>query len=117
MVKKLHKVSGGGTRSEKAPPFHIVPGDGHRRTAQRFGLGAQIHGENNWKNSIKNEKDAAAWAKEAYNHMQEHMLKMASGDFPDDDHIGAIGWGVEVLAHIEARFKKLWTSLDGAVKP
>lgn len=111
--KSLHTVQGGGTRSEKAPPFHLVPREGFRRTAQRFGLGAEHHGPWNWMQSIQTEEDAYAWCVEAYNHMMEHALKMVSGDCPDDDHLGAIGWAQSVLAHCEAKYKKLWTSLNG----
>lgn len=106
-------VSGGGTRSEKMPQYHLVPREGFSRTAKRFGLGAEVHGEWNWLKSIQNEHDARLWAEEAYNHMLEHMTKMASGLFPDDDHLGAIGWAQAVLCHIEEKYKKLWTSLDG----
>lgn len=113
---KKHVVAGA-TRSEQAPSFHLIPSAGLIRIAQRFALGAQLHGADSWKAAITNEHDALLWAQEAYNHMHLHMLKMASGDHPDDDHLGAIGWAVTVLAHIEAKYRKLWTSLDGSKKP
>lgn len=111
-MAKLAKLAGGGTRSERTHPFHLVPPEGPRRTADRFGLGARVHGEYNWMQSIQTEADAYTWAVEAYNHLTEHALKMATGDYPDDDHLGAIGWAQAVLCHIEAKFQKLWTSLD-----
>lgn len=111
-MSRKHIVSGGGTRSEEAPAYNLVPGQGHKRIAKRFSLGAKIHGVDGWKKSCQTEKDAAAWAKETFNHMQEHMLKMSTGRFPDDDHLGAIGWGVEVLAYLEDKFNKPWTELS-----
>lgn len=108
----LHSLPGGGTRSEKAPAYHLVPGEGLRRTALRFALGAEKHGPEQWKKSVQNEHDAKLWAQECFNHMQEHALKMVSGDFPDDDHLGAIGWAQSVLCYIEATYSKLWTDLS-----
>jgi hypothetical protein len=105
-------LPGGATRSEKAPPFHLVPGDGLRRTALRFGLGAEKHGINNWKLCLETEENARAFADEAYNHMIVHTVKMNSGNFPDDDHLGAIGWCVFVLSYIEAKYCKPWTDLQ-----
>lgn len=109
-------IAGGATRSAGALPFHLVPRDGLRRIAERYGLGAEKHGANNWMNASNNEEDALRWAQVCYDHMMEHMLKMQTGDFPDDDHLGAIGWAQTQLAYIEARYSKLWTSLNGSVK-
>lgn len=110
--EEKHVVQGGGTRSEKAPPYHLVPPQGPRRTALRFGLGAEKHGEWNWTKSCQTEQDAARWAIEAYNHMMEHIAKMLSGRFPEDDHLGAIGWAQSVLCYIEEKFDKKWTQLS-----
>lgn len=117
MAEELYKLPGGGTRSEKQPPYHLVPPEGAERTALRFGLGAEKHGAFNWMQSIQSEADALSWAREAYNHMISHAQKMAAGTHPDDDHLGAIGWAQSVLCHIEAKYKKLWTSLDGQIQP
>ena len=116
-AEKKVTLSGGGTRSAGAAPLHLVPREGFIRTAQRFGLGAEKHGAENWRRSIRNEEDALAWARMAYDHMMEHALRMATGDFPDDDHLGAIGWAQSVLCHIEEKYKKLWTSLARTAKP
>ena len=106
-----YKLEGGSTRSEKAPPYHLVPPVGPRRIAWRFGLGAEKHGEGNWKKSIhESEQAAAAFCKEAYNHMTEHAAMSASGDIIDD-HLGAIGWGVCVLAYAEQFWGKPWREI------
>lgn len=111
MSEEKHVVAGGGTRSEKAPSWHLAPLSGHRRTARRFGLGAESHGAWNWAKSVQVEEDAAAWADEAFNHMMEHIHKMASGIDPHDDHLGAIGWAHTILCYVEERFGKPWTVL------
>jgi len=104
-------LPGGATRSEKAPRYDLIPHEGIRRIANRFSLGAEKHGEGNWRLSVVNEKDARQFCIEAYNHMVEHAAKMASGDYPEDDHLGAIGWAVTVLSYCEERFGKRWTLL------
>lgn len=110
--KEFHKVEGGSTRSEKAPAYHLNPGYGYRRSSIRFGLGAEIHGEGNWMRSIAaGEKECRAFCQEAFNHMIEHARKMSLGEEPDDDHLGAIGWAVEVLAFAESIWKKRWTEI------
>lgn len=109
-------LPGGGTRSEGAAPFYLVPRDGLRRIALRYGLGAEKHGADNWKNSCSTEENALVWCRMCYDHMMEHMLKMQTGDFPDDDHLGAIGWAQTQLAYVEEKFGKLWTSLNGVKK-
>lgn len=101
----------GGDPSEKARPYDLVPSEGQRRVADRFQLGAEKHGPNGWKQCLKSRGDAAAFAHESYNHMHEHMLRMKDGVALDDDHLGAIGWAVMVLAHIEDVYGMPWTSL------
>jgi hypothetical protein len=114
MAKHTHL--GGGTRSEAKPPFHLVPRDGFRRTAQRFGLGAQIHGVDNWRKSFDTEEHAADFCRGAYDHMVEHTMKMADGLELDDDHLGAIGWAQTVLSYAETKFGKPWTQLGKTTK-
>ena len=111
MTKKQHRLASGVTRSKKAPPYHLVPPAGPRRTALRFGLGAEIHGDWNWLNGMKTEKDARAFCEEAFNHMQEHMHKMVAGHEPEDDHLGAIGWAQAALAYAEELFEKPWREI------
>jgi hypothetical protein len=111
LSEPLYGLPGGATRSEKAPPYHLVSPFALRRIAERFALGAVKHGERNWERSIQTESDAARFAQEAYNHMQEHMYKMLAKSDPEDDHLAAIGWAVVVLSQIEQTFGKPWTTL------
>lgn len=107
----LYKAEGGGTRSEKAPAYHLNPGFAYRRVSVRFGLGAEIHGPENWKKSCETEELARKWCEEAFNHMQEHVHKMRAGLERADDHIGAIGWALEIFAYCENKFQKPWTQI------
>jgi hypothetical protein len=106
-----YQLPGGTTRSERSPLHHLVPPSGPRRIAQRFTLGADTHGVDNWKKSLGSEGDAAAFCQSAYDHMMEHMLKMVALQDPEDDHLGAIGWAVCTLAHVESLYGKKWTEL------
>jgi hypothetical protein len=103
---------GGATRSHRASAFHLIPRVGIQRIADRWGLGAVQHGEWNWYKSLDTEAHAAAFCKDAFNHMQEHAFKMSNGEEPEDDHLGAIGWAVCVLAQAEEKFGKRWTELS-----
>lgn len=116
-IEELVSLPGGGTRSKGSYPYHLIPPEGFRRTAERFAFGARRHGTDSWKKSIQCEADALVWARMCYDHMIEHALKMVTGAFPDDDHLGAIGWAQTVLCHIEAKYGMLWTSLGGVKKP
>ena len=110
-VPQLHSLPGGATRSEKAPDHSMVPGALSRRVALRFELGATTHGRDNWKKSLTNEYDARDFCQEAMNHLHEHLLKYQDGTDPSDDHLGAIGWGIAVIAYTEEKFGKPWTQL------
>lgn len=109
-----HVVAGGSTRSEQAPAYHLIPTVGIRRIAYRFGMGAERHGEGNWKKSIHaGESEARAFCQEAYNHMIEHAMKMANRhrDSDSDDDLGAIGWAVCAISYAEDVWRKPWTEL------
>jgi hypothetical protein len=108
----MHILPGGATRSEKAPRYDLIPIEGLERIAERFSLGAEKHGEGNWKQSLATESNAYAFCKEAFNHAIHHANKMVSGIDPEDDHLGAIGWFVVVTAHVEEKFGKKWTHLS-----
>lgn len=108
----MQVLPGGATRSEEAPRYDLVPREGIRRIALRYTMGAKKHGEGNWKKSCQTESNAREFCQAAYNHMMEHAQKMAAGDDPKDDHLGAIGWAVTVLAYCEGKFQKYWWELE-----
>jgi hypothetical protein len=104
-------LKGGATRSHEAPPFHLVPAEGLIRVAERFALGAVQHGPSQWKQSTILEHEAAAFCREAYNHMIEHALRLSDPD-QTDDHLGAVGWAVFAIAYVEALHGMKWTELS-----
>lgn len=106
---RKHLLPGGAKRSERAPAYHLIPPAGLRRIAQRFALGAEVHGEGNWLKSLDTREHALSFSKEAYNHLQEHLQKMLEG--VPDDHLAAVGWAVLTLMAVEEKFKCNWTRL------
>lgn len=108
-------LPGGATRSEEAPAYHMRPPDGSRRAALRWALGAKKHGAHNWRRSLDTREHAAGFCIEAYNHMQEHMLKLNSRADLEDDHLGAIAWGVDAIAECERLYgRNFWTEVPSA---
>jgi hypothetical protein len=113
--KKLQTVLqnkyGGGTVRDRVSPLTRVPHAGLKRIAERFAFGDEKYGEDNWKGMLDDPEGAAAFAKDANDHLVDHAFKMAQGLEPDADHVGAIGWAAVVLATIEDTFGCPWTEL------
>jgi hypothetical protein len=73
-----------------------------RRLAERFALGAKLHGDTNWQKGW----DDPEYVCDRLNHTIEHLLKYASGD-RSEDHLAAVLWGGSALTWFEEQqFKK-----------
>jgi hypothetical protein len=94
----------GATRRGEAAFYHLLPSTAIRRIAERFSLGAVEHGEDNWKLSMEDVDSARIFCADAYNHVQEHLMKMMDGEDPKEDHLGAAAWGLSVLMYAEQVF-------------
>lgn len=105
------EVASGARRSEKKPPYHLFPKHGLGRIAGRWQMGLEKYGKDNYKLSLQTRESAYTFAAEAFNHIIDHALNMANGLEPEEDHLGAIGWGVMYLAEVEERFGCRWTEL------
>lgn len=94
-------LPGGSLREEIALPYFQIPPVFLRRLASRFRLGAEKYGSaDQWKASAEDFTAVNAWATDAYNHIQDHLLSVAEGRC-DEDHLAAIAWGVSVLMYAE----------------
>lgn len=93
LAEEKSSFEGGATRSAKTARYDLVPAEGTRAIAERYGIGAVKHGDNNWKQGGKE------FIKATLSHMLGHVdnLKMTAGRAEDDD-IGAIGWAATALA-------------------
>lgn len=84
---------GGSTRSKKNERYDLIPIEIDEALAQRFGLGSETHGENNWKGG------GADFIKGCLNHLRAHYVSLLThGPFHSDDDIAAMTWNAGVLA-------------------
>ena len=99
--EELVDMGTGATRSKIDTAYHMVPREGLDAIARRFALGAEKHGEGNWKLGMP-------WDV-MWDHVFAHMMRLRDrlerGERfdPDahDDDIGAIAWGMCAMAYFE----------------
>lgn len=87
-MKKIKVGKGTATRRGTRLFYSLIPFIALERIAQRYTVGAEIHGENNWKDNMP--------IHVIVDHMIEHLKKWSMGD-KSDDHLGAIGWAACAL--------------------
>ena len=95
LSEQKQQFEGGATRSVKTARFDLVPGCAERRLAERYGLGAVKHGDNNWR------QGGAEFIKGCVNHMQAHLADFKDHGNKDDDNLAAILWGAAALTWFE----------------
>ena len=89
----------GASRSEYAPSYHQIPSSALPRLAQRYQLGVENHGTHNW---LKGGTDPR-YLPQVYDHLIDHLLRYRDGVSLEDDHLGAVLWGVAALIEFEER--------------
>lgn len=83
--------------------YYLVPGEGSRRVAERFDLGAGVYGVNNWKNGDH------TFILERISHLEEHTnLLKHDGNGAGDDNLAAILWAGYCLAWYEENKPSEW---------
>src|ERR1700719_4656443 len=96
IVDKLVTKSGA-TRSNKVPRYDLIPREGLRRVAERYTMGAEKHGENNWRKGVRDPE----FIQQCKNHLIDHMwLYLQQGNI-NDDNLAAVAWGAFALMEIE----------------
>jgi hypothetical protein len=88
------KLENGSSRSHRAPRYELIPKAAIDRLVKRLELGAEIHGDTNWRDG------GPEYIQECKRHMMEHMLNYLEGD-KSDDNLGAILCNAAFLAHFE----------------
>jgi hypothetical protein len=109
-------LGGGATRTKSPYRFDLIPANTDKRTALRFGLGAQKHGEGNW------QQGDYTFVVSCVNHLRTHLNTMViQEDNVKDDNIGAMLWNIHVIGWYEenkpAEFAKAMAYLHRGVKP
>jgi hypothetical protein len=100
----MHKLPGGATRSERAPDYMLIPAQGLRCIVDRFELGSGVHGAWQWQKSMDTKEHAKEFCLEAINHAYTHLAKMQQEGTVNDDHLGAVGWAVCVIAYARSLY-------------
>ena len=96
MNQELINTGGGATRSKTNVRFDLIPAQTMNRLAQRFALGAEMHGENNWK--LGDWRFVVA----CFNHLEHHLNKLKQSGNAGDDNLGAILWNATAIGWYEA---------------
>ena len=94
-LKKENKQAfGTATRSEMVARYDLIPPEGLEALALRYGKGAPVHGEGNWKHGDKQ------FVKQIYNHLQKHIQDELSGEPQEEtlENAGAIMWAGAAIA-------------------
>lgn len=81
----------GSTRSERKPPYHLVPAEAVTAIAERLDFGWDQHGEENWK------RGGPRFFAETKNHLMGHCLQLLAGD-TSEDHLAAVLTNAAMLA-------------------
>ena len=93
LAEQKTTFEGGSTRSAKLERYDLIPPEIDEALAQRFGLGAQKHGDRNWQGG------GAAFISSCLNHLRAHYVSLLRhGPFHSDDDIAAMIWNAGVLA-------------------
>ena len=75
------KSPSGAASSGKLPRYDLIPAWALERMAQRFTLGAEKYGDNNWLQGVAD----PVFLNDRFNHAVEHLYKFKAGGSTDDD--------------------------------
>jgi hypothetical protein len=94
-----HKAvfEGGATRSAMKERYDLVPAEAVAAIARRLALGAEKHGENNWR------AGGPEFRKATISHLLKHLLNYIENGNADDANTDAIICNAAFLCHFEAR--------------
>jgi hypothetical protein len=87
----------GSTRSALNERFDLIPKEAVAALGRRLELGAENHGENNWR------VGGAEFRKATINHLMKHLLDYIEHGNANDDNTAAIICNAAFLCHFEAK--------------
>ena len=88
---------GGATRSNMKERYDLIPKEAIDAIARRLALGAERHGENNWK------QGGPEFRKATINHLMKHLLNYMKSGNADDANTDAIICNAAFLCYFEER--------------
>lgn len=111
-----HKHTSGATSSELKAPYHYLRLSFMRRVAVRFGLGETKHGRGNWLRAYADGTVDIGFLRDRYDHALEHFRLLGMEGTTADDHIGAVGWFLNIADEAES-VGLSWADLMAVVTP
>jgi hypothetical protein len=99
-AKELTPFEGGATRSSKGRRFDLIPRAANEALARRLELGAEQHGENNWK------QGGAEFRRATVNHLLDHIYDYIEHGNAHEANTDAIITNAAFLCHFEAEDAK-----------
>lgn len=107
-TKDKEQFSTGAHRNSQAgkPRYDLIPAEALERVAQHFGDGAEIHGPDNWKKGITNDRFMASTMR----HIESYRLGRK-----DEDHLAAAVWNLMCIMWNENQSElDSYTIVDGS---
>jgi hypothetical protein len=87
----------GARRAELGKRYDLIPATLLRRLADRYDLGQEKYGEDNWKRGLPYH--------DIWNHIIDHLLHARDaqtiGHTSTEDHLAAAAWGIAALMYFE----------------
>lgn len=92
----------GAKRSEKALRYDLIPPRALRRLAERYTMGAEKYGDENWKKGLLDPE----YVKQFEAHLIEHWVRWKLDGCKKDDNLAAMAWGCFALMEAEEAQKE-----------
>jgi hypothetical protein len=96
----MTEFSSGAKSTEIKPRYDLVPVEAVRYIAERLGLGAEHHGENNYKKGVND----PVFIKDRTSHAIEHLMNYANGNTTGPDKYGEYDTPID---HLKAAITNL----------
>jgi hypothetical protein len=87
-----------------------------QRIARRFRLGEQYHGRGNWLRAYANGEVDIQFLRDRFDHAHEHFIRIGTEGSNTDDHIGAVGWFLNIADEAESLGLN-WADIMRVVSP
>ena len=97
----LQVSHGGSTRTSKAERRELIPKSAIDAMARRLALGAEKHGEGNWRLSLRDDKGLDEFRKATLNHLLDHVFDYLENGNVNDAKTDAIICNAAFLCEYE----------------
>lgn len=107
LAVEKHRFASGATSSQQVTRYDLCFFPFFTRVAGVFEYGATKHGDVNYQKCISVDNDGirtldVRFVRDRFNHGFKHLLNLKTGQEPERDNIGAVGWALSMLAWVES---------------